>query len=279
MAGPTIDQAFIDAFNTDTHLDYQQTRAKLRGLVRTDANVRAQKVRFQKLGTITAGAKARNGQIPLSNPEHTYAEADMTDAYAAMLVDELDLTKVNTDVRGNYVRDMSYAFGRHTDDQIIDAMVAGATATAGDYSGQLSKIFVLDRVAEFDALNIDRDGQWFWAVTPRAWAHLMNVNEFVSADYNGPDLQFMKAQDARTWYGVNFFVHTRLPGVGTATAKSYLWHRSAVGHGINSEVDITWDWENLSKAWSVSGSMSMGACVIDANGLIECHIDDTLALS
>ena len=279
MAGPTINQAFIDAFNEDVHLAFQQRGSKFRGLVRTDASVRAQKVRFQKLGVIGSSAKARNGQIPIQNPAHTWVDIDMVDTYSAALIDELDLTKLNTEIRGNYVNNMVWEFGRETDDQIIAAMTAGATNTYGDYSVAITKNAILDVVAEFDSREIDRDGQWFLAITPVQWAHLMNQDEFVSADYNGPDLPFMKAMDARTWYGVNIFLSNRLPGAGTSQAKCYLWHRSAVGHGINSEVSVTWDWENLMKGWSCAGSMSMGAGVIDAVGLTELRFNDTTALS
>ena len=69
-----------------------------------------------------------------------------------------------------------------------------------------------------------------------------------------------------------------MPGVKTATGKNYMWQRRSVGHGINSEVNITWDWENLKQGWSGVGSMSMNAVVIDALGLVELHLDDTAAL-
>ena len=53
----------------------------------------------------------------------------------------------------------------------------------------------------------------------------------------------------------------------------------AVGHGINSELATSWDWENTRRAWSMSGSMSMGATVIDATGIVEVRLDDTTALA
>ena len=98
--GPTIDQTFITKFNNDMHLTYRQIGSKFRGLVRTDASVKAETCRFYKLGTVRASSKSRNGEIPASNPDHAYATATMADRYCLVYVDELDLTKLAVDVRG-----------------------------------------------------------------------------------------------------------------------------------------------------------------------------------
>lgn len=279
MAGPTIDQAFITKFNRDVHLVYQQKKSKIRGTVRTDADVDGNKVRFQKIGTVTAQSKGRHGDIPPSNPDHSYVEATMNDRYTLDYIDKLDLTKLNIDLRGGYVETHARAFGRETDDQIITAMTAGATLTQGTYSGNLTRNFVLEACEQLDAGDVDDDGMRFGLITPRSWSHLMTVSEFVSGDYVGPDLPFTKiGLEMRTWNGVHWIKHTRLPGRGTSQAKNYLYHFASVGHGINDEVDITWDWENKKKAWSGAGSMSMGAVVIDSAGLVELRVDDTAAL-
>lgn len=282
MAVPTIDQAFITKFNTDVHLSYQQEQSKLRGTVRTDADVTASKVRFQKLGAIVANSKSRTGEIPPSNPQHSYVEATMVDKYTLDWVDKLDLTKLNVDVRGNYVKIHSMAFARDTDDQIIKAMVDGATVTyaggGADYALNLDINTVLGWVEQLDQAEIPDDMQRYGLITPRGWNWLLRSKEFSNSQYVGPDLPFARHMEVRTWNGIHWIKSNRLPGARTATAKYYLWHQRAVGHGINEEVNITWDWENERKSWSAAGSMSMGACVIDANGLIEGRFNDTLAL-
>lgn len=280
MAQPTIDQTFITKFERDTHLTYRQMGSKYRGLVRTDADVNAEKARFFILGSITTSGKGRGGDIPVSNPEHTYKDCTMQDEYVATLVDKLDLTKLSTDVRGGYVKAAASAFGITTDKIIVDAMTAGATLTEGDYTGNMTRNFVLDVAAQMDENEVPRDGRRFWGVSPAQWSHLHAVDEFTRADYNGPaDLPFKKMGNTmKTWNDFHFFVNNRCPGSGTAQCKSYAWHMDAVGHGINADVSTTWDWENLKSAWSMAGSMSMGACVIDPTGLIEARLKDNLAL-
>jgi len=280
MPGPTIDQAFITKFNRDVHLAYQVTEAKFRHLVRQDADVTGDRVRFQKLGTMTVGSKARNGDISIQNPEHTWVEVILLDRYGAVLIDQLDLTKLNIAVREGYIYNMSAAFARETDTQILAAMTAGATENVNSgFSGNLTRNLVLEARAILDNNDVQNNAVAA-AVTPQMWAHLMTIPEFANEQYVGYDGQPWKMQGPpmKFWNRANWFVSTLLPGNGTASARGYMWDRRSVGHAIGQEVSITWDWENLKKAWSGAGSMSMNAVVIDAAGLVELRADDTAAL-
>jgi Phage capsid protein len=281
MPGPTIDDAFITRFNRDTHLMYQQRQSKFRMLVRTDAEVNGKDVRFQKLGTMTVSGKARNGDIPIQNPEHTHVDCTLLDRYGAVLIDQLDLTKLNTEVRSGYVYNMSAAFARETDDQIIDALDAGATTSVGSYSGGMTSAIALLSREGLDDNSVDSDGRVYCAVTPRQWSHMMQIDEFKSADFIGYDNLPWKnvGLEMKLWNRAYWFQTNRLPGVKTSQARCFMWHWRSVGHAIGAEVDVTWDWENLKKGWSGAGSMSMNAVVIDANGVIEIRVDDTAALS
>lgn len=277
MAGPSISEHFITKFNRDVHLEYQQTMSMFRNMVRTDADVQAEKVRFQKLGTITVGSKARNGQIPIQNPDHSYVDCILQDKYAAVLIDKLDLDKLNVAVREGYVYNMAAAFARETDDQIVSAMASGATQSVGDYSSGITRNLALKARKALDTGDVPSDGRVFCAVTPWQWAHLMTINEFSNADYVGSTNLPWKnvGLEMKLWNRVFWFQTNRLPTQDAAQGKMYMWHWRSIGHAIGSEVDITWDWENLQKGWSGAGSMSMNACVIDPTGLVEIRVDDT----
>jgi len=279
MAGPTIDQAFITQFNKDLHLTYRQMGSKLRGLVRTDGQVVGSSVNFYKLGTLAAVTKARNGDIPVQNPDHSKVTATMGDHYIHMLVDQLDLTKLEVDLRKGYVDAGASAFGIKTDQIIIDAMATGATVNFGGYTGNLTKAQALTAVQKLNEAFVPDDGKRFALISAAGWSHLMNIDQFVRSDYVGPDLPFKQMGiEARTWLGVHWMCSQYLPGVGTSTAKYYLFHSSAVGHGINADVSTQWQWKNEKWAWSMAGAMSMGATVIDPNGIVEMRFNDTAAL-
>lgn len=283
MAAPYIDANFEIKFNRDVHLEFMQRGSKLRNMVRTDGEVRGETVRFAKFGTLSMVSKARNGEIPVTNPAHNYAAATMVDKYLRVQIDKLDLTKMSLDVRNGYVQQMVAAAAENTDDQIIDAIDSGATVTVGDYGASdtdyIDENMALEINEALDVRKVPRDGRRFCAVTPRQWAALMKINSFASADYVGQDLPFKATGfEMRSWNDMNWCMHYLLPGVATATARCFAWHQSAVGHGIASELDFMWIPSTAIHGWEGSAGMSMGACVIDANGVVEIRVDDTGAL-
>lgn len=281
MAAPTINQAFITKWNKDLHRDYARTMSYFRGTVRTDGEVIGNTVRFQKLGTLSMGTKSRQGEIPISNPTHSYTDCSMADYYVRVLIDKLDLTALNIEIRNNYMQNMVEAANRKVDDIVIAAMDAGATGFEGAYSTAITRNLVLQVNEQLDSNDVPRDGKRFCAVTPWQWAHLMTISEFASADYVGSDrLPWLQnGMQMRNWADLNWFVHTGLTGRGTSTAKCYAWHSSSVGHGIKDEIQTQWDWNQGVFGWDGATALGMGATVIDANGIVQIRVNDTTALS
>lgn len=283
MAAPYIDANFEIKFARDVHLEFMQRGSKLRNFVRTDGEVRGETIRFPKFGTLSMVSKARNGEIPVTNPAHNYATATMIDKYLRVQIDKLDLSKMSLDVRSGYITQMVSAAAEATDDQILDAIDAGATVTIGDYGSSdtdyIDENMALEIGEALDLRKVPRDGKRFCIVTPRQWAALKKIDSFASSDYVGADLPFKKVGfEMVTWNDMNWCMHYLLPGVGTATARCFAFHQSCVGHGISSEFEMMWAPSVAIHGWEGSGGMSMGATVIDANGVVEVRVDDTGAL-
>lgn len=283
MSAPYIDIAFKEKFNRDLHLEFTQKGSLFRNTVRTDGEVDGSKVYFQKLGTLVMQDKARNGEVPITNPAHNRVSADMVDKYLRCAIDKLDITKLSVEAKAGYVTQMAQAAADYTDDLLIDAMDAGATSFIGDYGSSdtdyIDENMALEIGEWFDRRNVPRDGNRFCAVTPRQWAALMKIDTYRRADYVGPDLPFKKTgYNYRTWNDLHWFMSNRLNGVGTSQARCLAYHKTACGHGINAEYSVIWDWNNPMQAWDGVGSLSMGACVIDTNGVVEIRVDDTGAL-
>ena len=207
MAVSTVDQHFITKFAKDTHLNYRLMASKLRGLVRTDADVNGSTARFYKLGSVIATTKARNGEIPMSNPDHSFVTATMTDRYALVPIDQLDLSKMNEDLRGGYVKALAAGFAQPTDNDILTAM-NGSTTTV-TVATNLTRGDALRLSETLDANFVPRDGRRFAVVTPRAWNFLMSIDQFVRSDYVGPDDLPFKRQGmaVRTWNDMHWMVH------------------------------------------------------------------------
>ena len=261
----TIDQAFIKQFETEVHLAYQRMGSKIRNTVRT-SNVTGSTARFQKIGTGSASTKSRNGNVALMELLHTNVEVTMADYYAAEYIDKLDELKININERQAVAQSAAAALGRKTDDIITTAMDAGANATQiADVTGALVKADLLTLFETFGTADIPEDGQRYLAMSPAGFADLFNITEFASSDYVGPqNLPFAGGITMKEFLGFKIYSTSAVAG-----GKNFAYHTSAVGLGINSDVSTEINYVPEKVSHLATSMMSMGAVVININGVYE----------
>ena len=261
----TIDTAFIKQFETEVHMAYQRMGSKLRNTVRT-ANVTGSTVRFQKIGTAEATTKSRNGNVTPMELAHTNVEATMADFYAAEYIDKLDELKININERQAVAQSAAAALGRKTDSLLITAMDSGANSTQiHDTSSAVEKADLLSVFETFGTANIPEDGQRYIAMHPKGFADLFLITEFASSDFVGDqNLPYAGGMTMKEFLGFKIFSTSAV-----AAGKSMCYHTTAVGLGINSDVltEVNYVAEKVSHL--ATSMMSMGAVVIDDNGIYE----------
>lgn len=261
----TIDQAFVKQFESEVHLAYQRNGSKFRDTVRT-SNVSGSSARFQKIGAGAANTKARNGDVTAMELVHSYVEVSMADYYAPELVDKLDELKTNINERQAVATSAASALGRKTDDIITTALDAGANATQiNDITSAIEKADFLTMFETLGLADVPEDGQRYLAMSPSGFADLFNITEFASSDYVGPqNLPFAGGVTMKEFMGLKVFSTSAVAG-----GKNFLYHTSAVGLGINSDVSSEINYVPMKAAHLLNSMMSMGAVVIDANGVYE----------
>jgi len=268
----TIDVAFIKQFESEVHMAYQRMGSKLRNTVRTVGNVRGSVVRFQKIGTGSASTKSRNGDVTPMELAHTTVEATMSDFYAAEYIDKLDELKTNIDERQAVAQSAAAALGRKTDDLLITAMDAGANSTQiNDTNGALVKDDLLTLFETFGSANIPEDGGRYLAMHPKGYADLFAITEFASSDFVGEqNLPFAGGMTMKEFLGFKIF-----STAAVAAGKSMAYHTSAVGLGVNSDVSTELNYVPQKASHLATSMMSMGAVVIDNNGIYEVLDNNT----
>ena len=261
----TIDTAFIKQFETEVHMAYQRMGSKLRNTVRT-ANVTGSTVRFQKIGTAEATTKSRNGNVTPMELAHTNVEATMADFYAAEYIDKLDELKININERQAVAQSAAAALGRKTDSLLITAMDAGANSThIHDTSSAVEKADLLSVFETFGTANIPEDGQRYIAMHPKGFADLFLITEFASSDFVGDqNLPYAGGMTMKEFLGFKIFSTSAV-----AAGKSMCYHTTAVGLGINSDVQTEVNYVAEKVSHLATSMMSMGAVVIDDNGIYE----------
>jgi len=268
----TIDVAFIKQFESEVHMAYQRMGSKLRNTVRTVGNVAGSTVRFKKIGTGSASTKSRNGDITAMELTHTQVEATMADHYAAEYIDKLDELKTNIDERQAVAQSAAAALGRKTDEILITAMDAGANATQiHDTSSALEKADLLSLFETFGAADIPEDGGRYLAMNPKGYADLFAITEFASSDFVGEqNLPYAGGMTMKEFLGFKIFSTSAV-----TAGKNMAYHTSAIGLGINADVQTEINYVPQKAAHLATSMMSMGAVVIDDNGIYEVLDNNT----
>ena len=261
----TIDQAFIKQFETEVHMAYQRMGSKLRNTVRS-TNVSGSTARFQKIGTGSASTKSRTGSVTPMELVHTNVEVSMSDFYAAEFIDKLDELKTNINERQAVAQSAAAALGRKTDELIIAAMDAGANSTQiHDTNSALGKADLLSLFETMGTADVPEDGQRYLAMSPAGYADLFQINEFASSDFVGPqNLPFAGGMTMKEFLGFKIFSTSAVAG-----GKNFAYHTSAVGIGVNSDVQTEVNYVAEKVSHLATSMMSMGAVAIDDNGIYE----------
>ena len=292
----SIDTAFITSYEAKVHEVFQRKGSYLMDAVRKKTDVIGSTAVFQKIGKGVATTKARHGTITPMNQTHTAPSCTIADFYAGDYVDKLDESKTNINERDVLASGGAMALGRKVDDQITTILDTTTSTTIS--ITVTNKANILATSLEFAeaawANDVPNDGEVFAVISSRFWSQLMLVDQFMNSDYvradgqafvGGPDIGNGKWKD---WMGIKWKMQTGLPGAGTATSKSFIWHKSAVAYASamaagniagnqNVAADITWHGDRA--AHFVNHFMSGQACMIDDTGVIEGNIDDTAAIA
>lgn len=280
----SIDQSFINQYDSDLHMAYQQYGSKLHDFVRVKTGVKGSTLTFQKFGTGTAVSKTRHGDITPMNPVHTTAVATMTDWYAGDYVDKLDEYKNNIDERKAILMTGASALGRRVDDLIIAA--ANSTTNLIDQS---ANVFTLDSLMAgisnllgsevFDG----PENQVSVVLGVSQWTKLLTLREFASSDFRRQSGMFgdQKLNGVKQFLGMNFILSTRLTPATIATVPNagtdcLIFDKRAIGlaEGKSTETDI--DWVGPKASHWVNSMMSAGAVLIDNVGVGKLRLKNNL---
>lgn len=272
-----ITNAFIAEYNDAVHAAYQRKGSKLMNTVRKDGEVVGSTCIFQKIGKGAALQKTRHGDLPTMNLDHSNVTATLADYYAPEYRDKLDLNKINIDEDSAIVMAGAYACGRKTDDIIITQMET-ATEIIAEGSAGMTKVKALNAFGTLNANDVPDDGDRFAVVGAHQWNELMNLKEFASSDYAGDVYPWLKGTESRRWLGITWMFHSGLP-LSSGTRSCYVYHKSSIGLAVAQEITAEVNYVPHKAATLFNHMMTMGAILIDAEGIVEVLCDDDATIS
>lgn len=155
----------------------------------------------------------------------------------------------------------------------VDALVITALNTATNDAGSaatmsLNQVQHAIAVLGNEEVDVDEEDNMFCLASPAARGYLSQIPEFNSADYvemkplNGPIMKM------RRWAGLNWIFHPRVPGVGTAAEKLFVFHRRAIGLAMDrGGIDFASGYEDKHQRSWARATVFAGAGLLQNSGV------------
>ena len=267
------DTAFQTKYRAEFIAGFEQRQSYLRSTVTTEANVNGNQAVFlvADSNSETAVTRGANGLIP--------AKADNLAQYTATLVEWHDLrrkTRFNiyagqSDQRRIMQMNSMGVVNRKVDEDIITALETGTQNTGT--AVKMSLDLAMRALTILGNNEVELDGNIYCAITPAAFAFLIQTKEFASADYvnNKPFANIMRAFN---WAGINWLVHPNLTGKGTNAEKCIMYHKSAIGHAMDTDgMNIAVGYDEEQDYSFARTSAFMGSKLLQNSGVVIINHD------
>lgn len=186
-------------------------------------------------GGAEAVTRGVNGKIP--------ARGDNNNQYTATLVEWHDLVnKTSFNIfasQGNQrkiMQDTSLkVMNRKIDDDIIAELANATNDTGAAATGSLALVTKAKGILGNADVDVDEEDNMFGLITPAMEAYLLRDAAYTSADYVEVKPLVGPAKKMRRWAGINWIIHSRLPGRTTNAEKCFVFHRASIGHAFDNE--------------------------------------------
>lgn len=253
---------------------FEQRQSLLRNAVTTDGEVKGNQYVFlvADSGSASATTRGANGLIPARADSLTQNTCTLAEWHDLVRRTGFNIYASQGDGRRIMQETTMGVLNRKVDSDIIAALETGTqdTGTAATMSLSLA----MYGLTILGNNSVPLDGNISCAITPAAYAYLMQTKEFNNVEYTN-NKQFDNMMTNFRWAGVNWIVHPNLTGKGTSAEKCIMFHKSAIGHGCdmaNIATAVGYDEEqdySFARATSYLGSkllQNSGVVIINHDG-------------
>lgn len=277
--------AFQIQYRDEFIAGFEQRQSLLRDSVTTEAVIKGNQATFLVADSGGAEAVTRgvNGMIP--------ARADNLNQPVATLAEWHDLVrKTNFNVfasQGNQRAIMQQTtmgvINRKIDSDILTSLAEGSINTGSAVTASVA--LVMKAKTKLGNAGVPWDSNLWAVISPAFEGYLMQTKEFASREYtnklptDNADPAWRDRAMSYFWLGVNWIVHPNVVGVGTAAESCFMYHKSAIGHAIDTaglDSPVGYD-EEQAYSWARC-TAHMGSKMLQNTGIVEM-IHDGSALS
>jgi hypothetical protein len=272
--------AFQTAYRQEFIAGFEQRQALLRDAVTTEAQIKGNTCTFLIADSNAATAVTRgvNGKIPNGVDNLTQTSATLAEWHYKPVATGFNIFASQGDRNAIMQKNAMAVINRKVDTDIIAALDA-ATLTTG--AAQAASLRMVNKAkAGLGNNGVPFDGNIWAAITPAFESYLNEVTEYASADYvnNKPLLSggWVDKPGYKDWMGVKWIVSNALTGLGTSSEKCYMFHKSAIGHAVDTAgMKLELGYNNEDDYSFARCSIFMGSKLLQNGGIAQMLHDAT----
>lgn len=253
------DSAFQIQYRQEFIQAFEQHQSLLRDTVTTEAVIKGQQAVFLVAGSGSASAVTRglNGRIPARNDSMNQNTCTLQEWHDLVRKTGFNVFASQGNQRAVMQMTTMAVINRKIDELIINQLNTGTVTIGSSSTIPNVSLFQNGRVKLSNAA-VPWDSNVTLLCQPSFLAYLEQATEFANAQYvdvrpfAGADNPSWKDKpQAYRWRNCLIVEHPNLPGKGTNSEKSFLYHKTAVGHamdtsglqspvGYDQEQDYSW---------------------------------------
>lgn len=278
------DSAYQVQYRQEFIAAFEQHQSLLRETVTTDAVIKGQQAVFLVAGSGNAQAQTRglNGRIPARNDSMNQNTCTLQEWHDLARKTGFNIFASQGNQRAIMQMTTMAVLNRKIDDLIIGGLNTGTVTIGGTTQIPNVSFFQNGRVKLSNA-SVPWDSNITLLCQPSFLAYLEQAPEFANAQYVDlrpyPGQQNPSWKDkpaAYRWRNCLIVEHPNLPGKGTTSEKSFLYHKTAIGHAMDTagmQTPVGYD-EEQDYSWA-RASAFMGALLLQNTGVIVMTHDGT----
>lgn len=235
------DSAYQIQYRQEYIQAFEQHQSLLRDTVTTEAVIKGQQAVFLVAGSGSATATTRglNGRITARSDNNTQNTCTLQEWHDLVRKTGFNIFASQGNQRAIMQMTSMAVLNRKIDDLVITQLNTG-TVTIGSATTIPNLSLVMNGVVKLQNASVPWDNNVTLLCQPSFLAYLMQAPEWTSALYvdmrpfAGKDPNWRDRPSAWKWMNMLVVSHPNLPGKGTTSEKSFMYHKSAIGHAMDT---------------------------------------------
>jgi len=235
------DTAFQIQYRQEFIQTFEQRQSLLRDTVTTEAVIKGQQAVFLIAGSGGAAATTRgiNGRIQARGDDLTQSTATLQEWHDLVRKTSFNIFASQGNQRAIMQQTTMAVLNRKIDSLIVTELATGTVAIGSSATTPSVSLFQNGRVKLSNA-SVPWDSNITLLCQPSFIAYMEQAPEFANAQYvdirpyAGNTASWQDKPMAYKWRNCVIIEHPSLPGKGTSSEQSYMYHKTAIGHAVDT---------------------------------------------